>query len=112
MTKSALQRLKPAAREQLLKFVCSFAWTDLDVAQEEREYVFRLLGRLELDDMDLSQIEDWLDSPPDPEEVDPAQIPLEHREIFLEEVRGLIAADSDVSDEERESLELLEQLLE
>ncbi|MGE3164796.1 MAG: TerB family tellurite resistance protein [Planctomycetota bacterium] len=112
MAKSSLRNLKPAAREQLLKFVCSFAWTDLDVAREEREYVFRLLGRLDLDDSEVGLVEEWLDSPPEPEEVDPADVPLEHRELFLDEIRGLIAADLQITEEERDSLDLLEQLLE
>lgn len=111
MKEPSLADLDPMQRLQLLRFVCSFAWTDLEVPREEREYVSRLIGRLELDDTEMEQVEEWLELPPEPEDVDPAEIPVVHRELFLDCLRGLIAADMQITDEERESLELLEQLL-
>jgi hypothetical protein len=45
------------------------------------------------------------------EEVDPQLIPVRHRELFLETVKGVIRVDGEIADEEREHLELLEELL-
>jgi hypothetical protein len=43
--------------------------------------------------------------------VDPTRIPREHRELFLDAVRRLVAADNVIDPAEAESLELFEQLL-
>jgi len=106
-----LDELDGAERLQLMKFVCSFAWADLEIRPEEREFVSRLVRRLELGRDEAHQVEQWLKLPPPPEAVDPFEIPLAHREIFIEAVRGIIQADGEVAPEERESLALLEQLL-
>jgi hypothetical protein len=106
-----LSELSRSERLRLMRFVCSFAWADLHVQNEEREFITRLIRRLELDDDEKKQVEEWLQVPPPPEDVDPTAVPVEHRQIFLETVRGLIAADKFVDPEERESLSLFEQLL-
>ncbi|MCU0680804.1 MAG: hypothetical protein MUF34_00810 [Polyangiaceae bacterium] len=49
--------------------------------------------------------------PPPPEEVDPASVPIEHRRLFLDMVRDLIAADGELRPEEQESFALLEALM-
>ena len=41
-------KLSVAERLNLLKFVCSFVWTDLKVAQAERDLVMRIVGHLNL----------------------------------------------------------------
>ena len=38
-------QLDRAAKLRLLEFVCSFAWTDLKVQQQERDLVMRVVGR-------------------------------------------------------------------
>ena len=43
-----LDRLSSAERLRLMKFVCSFAWADLEVRPEERRFVARLIDRLGL----------------------------------------------------------------
>jgi hypothetical protein len=106
-----LSSLSRDDRLRLMKFVCSFAWADLEVQDEEREFVKKMIRRLQLDDGDRKLVEGWLEVPPPPQEVDPTRVPIEHRQIFLETVRGLIAADKFVDPEERESLKLFEQLL-
>jgi hypothetical protein len=106
-----LHKLSRPDRLRLMRFVCSFAWADLEVQNEEREFIARLIRRLELDEEEKRQVEGWLLVPPPPEEVDPSTVPVEHRQLFLETVRGLIAADKFVDPEERESLSLFEQLL-
>ncbi|HZO14546.1 MAG TPA: TerB family tellurite resistance protein [Polyangiaceae bacterium] len=106
-----LSKLTRDDRLRLMKFVCSFAWADLEVQDEEREFVKKMVRRLQLDDQDRKLVEGWLEVPPPPQDVDPTRVPTEHRELFLETVRGLIAADKFVDPEERESLKLFEQLL-
>jgi uncharacterized tellurite resistance protein B-like protein len=103
--------LDRAARLQLMKFVCSFAWADLEIRPEEREFVARMIQRLGLDAGEARQVEGWLKVPPPPESVDPTEIPLEHRRLFVESIKGVIEADGEVALEERENLGLLEQLL-
>ena len=98
-------------RLRLMRFVCSFAWADLEVQDEERSFVSKMVRRLELEEDDKKQVAGWLEVPPPPEEVDPSEVPKAHRELFLETVRGLIAADKRVDPEERANLELFEQLL-
>jgi uncharacterized tellurite resistance protein B-like protein len=95
----------------LLKFVCAFAWTDLEVQEGERRFVRRLVERLELDADDARQVEEWLSIAPSPQSVDPSRIPHNHRRIFVDAVRALIYADGNVDPEEREQLEKLKAAL-
>lgn len=97
-------------RLRLMKFVCSFAWADLEVQDEERAFVGRMIDFLGLED-DRKLIEGWLRHPPRPEEVDPTDVPREHRELFLDAVRRLVAADDRIDPKEAETLALFEQLL-
>jgi uncharacterized tellurite resistance protein B-like protein len=97
-------------RLRLMKFVCSFAWADLEIQDEERDFVAKMIERLDLED-DRKQIEGWLKHPPAPEEVDPTDVPQEHREMFLDAVRKLVAADDRIDPKEAETLAIFEQLL-
>ena len=106
-----LDDLDGRQRLQLIKFVCSFAWADLEVRPEERSFVARLVERLELDARERRQVRRWLDRPPLPESVDPMTIPTMHRKSFLEAIEGVVAADGEISTEERESLAVLQDLL-
>jgi hypothetical protein len=105
-----LARLNPAERLRLLRFVISFAWSDLTITAGERAYVHRLVSRLRLTPEEAVQVDGWLQRPPSEDEVDPATIPHEHRQVFLDAVREMIASDGDTTPEERETLSLLEQL--
>ena len=98
-------------RLRLMKFVCSFAWADLQIAQSERNMVAKLMRKLRLDADEKAQVEEWLELPPPADELDPAQIPDEHRALFLTTAREMIEADGEIADEELENFELLEQLL-
>ncbi|MCA9685927.1 MAG: TerB family tellurite resistance protein [Myxococcales bacterium] len=93
-----------------MKFVCSFAWADLEIQDEERTLVGNMIERLDLQE-DRKQIEGWLKHPPPPEEVDPTEVPREHRQLFLAAVREMVAADDKVDPAEAEALELFEQLM-
>jgi uncharacterized tellurite resistance protein B-like protein len=97
-------------RLRLMKFVCSFAWADLEIQKEERDFVGKMIETLDLED-DRKQIEGWLKHPPAPEEVDPTDVPREHRELFLDAVRRLVAADDRIDPKEAETLALFEQLM-
>jgi uncharacterized tellurite resistance protein B-like protein len=106
-----LEDLEPSERLQLMKFVCSFAWADLEVRAEERSFVARLVERLELDSLERRTVQDWLERPPAPDAVDPMTIPSEHRKSFLAAIEGVVASDGEISTEERETLAVLHDLL-
>lgn len=105
------EALDPAARLQLMKFVCAFAWADLEVSGAERLFVADCIRRLHFTPAERDQVWAWLEVPPAPEEVDPADIPPGHRQLFIEALGRLVASDDDVSPAERESLVLLSQLM-
>lgn len=102
--------LTPAERMKLLAFVCTFAWTDLQVQQVERDLVMRIAGRFGLDEAELAQVQQWLDEPPF-DEADPMTIPRRHRELFLEAAELMITADGVVTENEAEHLAMFRDLL-
>jgi uncharacterized tellurite resistance protein B-like protein len=106
-----LNQLEHGERLRLMKFVCSFAWADLEIHPEERKYVAKLIKRLGLDEKEAAQVDAWLALPPHPETVDPTSIPAEHRKLFVQTVEEIIAADGEVAPEERETLGLFKLLL-
>jgi len=108
---SELSELSRGDRRRLMKFICSFAWADLEIRPEEREFVARIVTQLDLDARERSEVEQWLKIPPSPEAVDPMQIPLSQRELFLDSIEGVILSDGEVAPEERDSFELLKDLL-
>ncbi len=105
-------RLEPEDRLRLLRFVCSFAWADLEIAPEERDFVARIVEQLNLDDAEKKLVGSWLQQPPAPEDVDPTDVPREHRELFITAAEKTILADHRVTEEEAESLTLFKRLLE
>ena len=98
-------------RLRLVKFVCSFAWADLEIRPEERIFVDHIVRSLELNEEDRSKVKGWMEIPPSPESVDPTRIPLAQRKLFLDSIEGVINADGEVAPEERENLALLRDLL-
>ena len=106
-----MQKLKKDERLLLLKFVCAFAWADLEVKASERALVKKLVSKLELGADEKKQVEAWLKKPPRPEEVDPNLIPRAHKKLCLDAAKQMIAVDGEIDEAEREDLELLEQLL-
>ena len=106
-----LKQLDKEDRLRLMKFVCSFAWADLQIAESEVKMVQKLVRKLKLDDDEKKQVEQWLELPPTAEELDPTQFPQAHRALFLTTVREMIEVDGDIAEEEVENFELLEQLL-
>ena len=106
-----LASLSVEERLQLLRFVCSFVWADLDVGPSEKTFVLGLTQRMDLADAEIEEVKSWLETPPPPEEVDPASIPVAHRLLFLEAVEEALRADGTVSPPESEALALFRQLL-
>jgi hypothetical protein len=106
-----LTHLSHEDRMRLMRFVCSFAWADLEVQPEERAFLTRLIERLHLDPAERAQVLQWVVLPPRAEEVDPQDIPLEHRKVFLDAIRQVVGQDGVIDDAEAENFELLEQLL-
>ena len=98
-------------RLRLLRFVCSFAWADLSIQDEEREFVAQLIKAFDLSQEERDQVYEWLAHPPAPEDVDPMDVPLEHRQIFLNAAIRVIKSDGVVDDREAENLSLFEMLL-
>lgn len=108
---SSLKDLSNDDRMRLVRFACSFAWADLEIRPKERDLVRKLQKQLGLTAEEGKQVDGWLQVPPAPEDVDPAKIPREHRELFLRAAREMITADGDVDADEAEAFELFQQLL-
>lgn len=106
-----LSDLESEDRLRLMKFVCSFAWADLEIAESERKMVGKLMRKMKLSKEEKAQVESWLELPPRAEELDPSLIPDEHRALFLTTAREMIEVDGEIATEEVENFELLEQLL-
>lgn len=102
--------LSTAERMNLMKFVCSFAWTDLKVTQLERDLVMRIAGRLSLTEGEAQQIAAWLDLPPDADEIDPTDVPIAHRQLFYTIAEMVVKSDG-VVPAERDALTLFRDLL-
>jgi uncharacterized tellurite resistance protein B-like protein len=98
-------------RMLLLRFVCAFAWTDLEIKEGERKFVTRLMDRMQLPAEDRAEAEAYLHVAPSPEATNPKLVPPEHRRIFIDAVRALIYADGSVDAEERERFEKLQAAL-
>jgi hypothetical protein len=106
-----LASLSAKDRLQLLRFVCSFVWADLDVGSSEKTFVLSLTQRLNLPDAEIEQVKAWLETPPSIEDVDPSLIPPEHRRLFLEAVEQAIKSDGAINPPESKSFALFRQLL-
>ncbi len=106
-----LNDLASEERLRLMKFICSFAWADLDIAAEERDFVKKMTKRLGLSDAEVEQVEEWLRVPPRAEELDPEQIPHEHRQLFIDAARAMVVVDGHVDPDEAENLALFEMLI-
>ena len=95
----------------LLRFVCAFAWTDLEIKDGERKFVARLMERMQLSADDRAEVEGYLHVAPSPGSTNPKLVPVEHRRTFIDAVRALIYADGEVDAEERLRFEKLQAAL-
>ena len=108
---ASLEELSRDERLLLMRFVCSFAWADMEVKAEERALVARMIRRLQLNEEERQQVLHWLECPPAPDSVDPKLVPRAHRMKFLRAVESTVAVDGEVSAEERDSLVLFAKLI-
>ncbi|MFA9472339.1 MAG: TerB family tellurite resistance protein [Deltaproteobacteria bacterium] len=106
-----LDALNREDRLQLMRFVCSFAWADLEIADAERDFIVKMVVRLGLDEEEQEQVAQWLEVPPRADDLDPADVPKEHRQLFLDAAKAMILSDGNVEDVEAENLIILDQLL-
>ncbi|MEZ4230388.1 MAG: TerB family tellurite resistance protein [Polyangiaceae bacterium] len=104
-------KLDSEARLLLLRFVCAFAWADLELKETEERFVRSLVEKLDLGEEESAQVDDWLITAPSPESVDPKLIPAEHKRIFIEAVRAVMYVDGDVDEDERAQLDALKAAL-
>jgi uncharacterized tellurite resistance protein B-like protein len=110
-SRPVLTTLSHEDRMLLLKFVCAFAWADLELHESERRFVERLMRRFKLEEAERAQVDQWLQVAPAPSEVDPALVPREHRRAFIEATRAVIYADGRIDDDERTQFERLREAL-
>ena len=106
-----LLRLTPDERMRLLRFVCSFAWADLEVTDTEKAFVKRLVAKMPITPEEIEQVDEWLEFPPDPDSVDPTDIPPEHKQVYLAQVLNMVRADGNIGTEEVEIFALFEKLI-
>ncbi len=111
MVRSQFSALNEEDRLRLLRFVCSFAWADLSVSEPERGLVHKLEAQLGLKPEELEEVQEWLRIPPAPEDVDPTDVPAEHRQLFLDMALQMVGVDGHLSEQELETLQLFEKLL-
>jgi uncharacterized tellurite resistance protein B-like protein len=106
-----LAELDAENRLLLLKFLCAFAWTDLELKSSERGFIERLMSKLELSAEERAEVGAWMHVAPAPDSIDPKSVPAAHRATFLNVLRALIYVDGDVDPEEREHFERLKAAL-
>ncbi|PIE16482.1 MAG: hypothetical protein CSA66_07300 [Proteobacteria bacterium] len=85
------------------------AWSDMDLAEAERDSVLTLALDLAHDEADVALAKRWLrQGPPD---LDPYDIPREHRQLFLDTFVRVVQADGRIDPEESEALRLIRELV-
>ena len=94
-----------------MRFVCSFAWADLEITDRERDFIIKMVDSLDLDEDEREEVAQWLEVPPRADDLDPEDIPREHRQLFLDAARAMILSDGEIEDVEAENLVILDQLL-
>ena len=106
---SKLTQLDPQTRKTLLKVACFAAWSDLSVAPEERREILSLAARMAVDEAELAEVVGWLKGPP--EELDPYDLPVEHRQLFLDTLYDVVEADGVLAPEECETVRLIREFI-
>jgi len=94
-----------------MRFICSFAWADFEIQPEEKEFVKAMVAKLNMPEDERNEVWKWLEVPPRVEDVDPTEIPREHREFFLDSVKEVVMADGVLAAEEEDNLKIFEELL-
>ncbi|MCC6620580.1 MAG: TerB family tellurite resistance protein [Deltaproteobacteria bacterium] len=98
----------PAIRKKLVQMASVAAWVDLEVRAAEREVVLDIARQMGLAGKDLDEVKGWLENAPP--EFDPYEIPLQHRQAFLEAFLEVATADGRIAAEESEMIRILREL--
>jgi tellurite resistance protein len=106
-----MTELSSEDRLRLMRFACAFAWADLEIRPEERALIRNLARSLNLSEDEVEEVNRWMVNPPLPEEVDPQDIPMAHRQMFLAAAQAMIAIDGDIDPDEMSFLDLFRNLL-
>ena len=96
---------------RVMRFICAFAWADLEIQSDEVKLIHQIMNALDLDKIHYPTVLGWLKRPPRAEDVDPLSIPDNLKEIILDAATGVILADGELQDSEMEMLELLQNIL-
>jgi len=102
-------KLDANARRGLMMLACHAAWSDLTVVPQEREVVLGLAKRLELDEAGIAEVNGWLKGPPP--EIDPYDLPREHKELLCSTLLAVVEADGVLAPEECETLRLVREFM-
>ena len=89
-----------------MRFLCSFAWADGEVQEEERRVLERVLGGLELSLEARAEVEGWLLIAPDMKGFDFGAIPAEKRSLFLDHAFEVASAHGGLAGEELRHLKM------
>ena len=106
-----LEELTVEEKLRLVRFMCAFAWADLDVSEREQALLSALIRKLDLPDEARLEAESWIEHPPDEEELDPNDIPLAQRRLFVSAATEIIGVDGVIDGMEVENLALFDALL-
>lgn len=98
----------PVIKKKLVQMACVAAWVDLEVRPQEREVVLDIAKQLGFEGKDLAEVRKWLEHAPP--EFDPYEIPLSHRQAFLEAFLEVATADGRIAAEESEMIRILREL--
>jgi tellurite resistance protein len=104
-----MEAMSSADRMSLIQMACVAAWSDMDIAPQERTVVLELAAKLALNDSEVATVESWLKSPPP--EFDPYSIPRAYREAFLAAMVKVANADGRIDPEETETFRLIRELI-
>ena len=96
---------------RLLRFVCAFAWSDLEIQDQERTIVVKLIDKLDLPKDDREEAMGWLDHPPSEDELDPYDVPEAHRKLFVDAALEMVGVDGVVDRLEAEQYAIFEALM-
>ncbi|MCC6621534.1 MAG: TerB family tellurite resistance protein [Deltaproteobacteria bacterium] len=98
----------PVIKKKLVQMAAIAAWADLEVRPIERDVVLDIARQMGIDGPDLKEVRGWLES--GPPEFDPYEIPLSHRQAFLEALLEVATADGRIATEESEMIRILREL--
>jgi uncharacterized tellurite resistance protein B-like protein len=108
----ATAKLNREGRLKLIRFVCAMAWADLDVNEQERAHVLKVMERLGIDaPEDRQEVMRLLKSPPPADDLDPYEIPRALRVLFVKECEDMIRADGVIHPDEADAIVLLKKIL-